>query len=66
MDTLSVMGATVSLEFAILLIGLVLLLDLKRLISRRQELVRNMKATLDAGETTVPQVPQPQPQPKAA
>jgi hypothetical protein len=50
MDTLSVLGAAASLECAILLIGLALLLDLKRLASRRRHVIQNLKATLEAAE----------------
>jgi hypothetical protein len=59
MDTLSVMGAAISLECAVLLIGLVVLLDLKRLMTRREKLINSLKATLDGVETAIPHASQP-------
>lgn len=53
------MGAAVSLECAVLLIGLVVLLDLKRLMARGKALINSLKATLQGVEAATPKVSQP-------
>ena len=59
MDMLSVTGATAWLECAVLLMGLVLLLDMKRMARRRAQLLRHMQSTLAEAETALPEVSHP-------
>jgi len=57
MDLLSVLGATASLECAILLIALVLFLDVRRFSDlRRGRIMRSLMATLAGSQSQAPEI----------